>query len=209
LIVFRPQPEGDPLIILEYNPDTKELTPSDTWNGQYNLTPDAAAEIAPNMVLLGAANPQQSTMVDCLTKGDSIKSSLSKLEGESKRLDLFVLKARGWMKKAVLALYTEEEEKTNLDFYTLEIGENTRSMELVPNPSEQLEISEQDEEEEQKQKRIDNIDHGGSLLIPFPDAVYVIAQLDSGPVYYKGSLKEPIEQIEGDASDINDREVDN
>ena len=181
LIILAPQSGKGTLCTLEYDPVTEKLAVSPAWRGQYNITPDTAVEIAPDM-LLSAARSGQTSMIDRLTKGDSTKSKLAPLSGNANHLDLFVLKVRGFMKKAVLAFYVKKNKKADIKFCTLEIKDSKMYV------AKASYVTEQEEEHSHN-----NIDHRESLIIPFADAVYLITQPDN-PVYYKGSFKKPSDQ---------------
>ena len=188
LIALKPKVTSQPPIILVYNAATQTLVPSDKWKSQSKVTPSTATEIAPGIVLLGSQ--QFEDTVCYLSQGGTSQGKLFDVPDKLERLSLFVLKARELMKKAILVLYTKKYEKTDLKFYTLEVGAEKRSMKPSHDWSKKLEKDDKEKE----------IDHSTSVVIPFSDTVYVVAQdKDDRLVYYRGSIQAPSKRVKEEA----------
>ena len=198
------QPNTDPVVLI-YDVAQQTLEPSTAWNYKSKVTPNVAIEIAPNAILLGRQRSQQRKVVAYLGKDDTASKDIEfRASVKPERLSLFVLEARGLMRRAMLVLHTKRDKKTEIEFYTFEVGKETHDIQFArPLPEVLEEAKEEDENEPAPEvtatdQDVDKrIDHSESLVIPFSDTVYIVTKDKDGRlVYYKGDLRDSKKHVE-------------
>ncbi|XWN35423.1 MAG: hypothetical protein ROO73_01365 [Roseivirga sp.] len=207
LIVLAHDSDPKKSVVLLYSADKKKLKATDRWGYPSNVPPSAAVQIAPTKVLVARKDSSANRSIVRIEIEENGFFVLH--EGDNpERLSLFLLQPELYFKKAVWALCVKKGDETALTFYTLEGANFEKKVEDLPEETEE-EKKEEDDKGDNDNKSVEaskaakeekeKINHEKSLILPFSDAVYVVAKTNKeGFVYWKGSLQAPPEETQKD-----------